>query len=408
MDKENLDKLINDIIIKWDITLKNNNKKYDFAELTLASGLPGIILLLSELEDVSDRKKISEKIDEYLEYIVSKIGTFGLFTASLYSGASGIALIIYHLRNTMPKYSNLIESLNKYIDYYVREKISKIDLEEITPPDYDVIEGLAGVLSYLFMVDNGKYDELKNLIVDFLSNLVSDRNNLIIYVKSENQMSEAESDMYPLGCLNLGFAHGLAGIGSILAYAQAKGFSSRLSRIAIKNIVSIYEEFELTEEGEYLWKDGIVIDELREGKNLREASFIRDAWCYGSPGISLFYLYAGLIENNDYLINKSEKILQSAMKRRLGVSSEMICHGNSGLIQICLLFETLLGTSSFDFYIKDFKNEFEIFYQEYKESGDTGFLEGVSGSLLTYLDVNGVENYTYWHRALLIFDDFLQ
>ena len=27
MDKENLDKLINDIIIKWDITLKNNNKK---------------------------------------------------------------------------------------------------------------------------------------------------------------------------------------------------------------------------------------------------------------------------------------------------------------------------------------------------------------------------------------------
>lgn len=62
MDKENLDKLINDIIIKWDITLKNNNKKYDFAELTLASGLPGIILLLSELEDVSDRKKYQKKL----------------------------------------------------------------------------------------------------------------------------------------------------------------------------------------------------------------------------------------------------------------------------------------------------------------------------------------------------------
>ena len=63
--------------------------------------------------------------------------------------------------------------------------------------------------------------------------------------------------------------------------------------------------------------------------------------------------------------------------------------------------------SSFDFYIEHFKNEFEIFYQEYKESGDIGFLEGVSGSLLTYLDVSGAENYTYWHRALLILDDFL-
>ncbi len=58
---------------------------------------------------------------------------------------------------------------------------------------------------------------------------------------------------------------------------------------------------------QFLWKDGLVADELKKEKVIREASFIRDAWCYGGPGISLLYLYGGLALDNDYFVDKAEK-----------------------------------------------------------------------------------------------------
>ncbi len=42
------------------------------------------------------------------------------------------------------------------------------------------------------------------------------------YVTSQNQMSESESVLFPKGCLNLGVAHGLAGVGIALAYTMIK------------------------------------------------------------------------------------------------------------------------------------------------------------------------------------------
>ncbi len=50
-------------------------------------------------------------------------------------------------------------------------------------------------------------------------------------------MSQSESEMYPLGCLNMGLAHGLAGVGCILAYAHIKGYSNEASLSALQKII---------------------------------------------------------------------------------------------------------------------------------------------------------------------------
>lgn len=226
------------------------------------------------------------------------------------------------------------------------------------------------------IIEGNDYIELKMSIVDFLSNLITKDEMLSsFYIKPENLMSEPERKMYPSVCLNMGLAHGLAGVGSVLAYAYSK--------------------------------DGIIIDELRDKKILYEPNFIRDAWCYGSPGISLLYLYTGLALNDEYLILKSKNILEKSVKRKLGLDSYMLCHGYSGIIEICLLFKRLLGTKIFDFYIKEFQNNAKTILEQYDDRYGSGFLEGISGCLMTLLDSECSKNSTYWRYSLFLFDDFL-
>lgn len=409
MNKKNIKRNVEKIIAQWDERTRKNKENFDFGELTLSTGLPGIILMLAELKNKDNSKIYQKKIDNYIEYIVSKLSTYGLLTGSLYSGAAGIALSILHLREDDEKYKNLLDSLNRYIEYFVREKIEGFNLENITPPDYDVIEGLSGILSYLLLINDEQYDDLKILIINFLSNLTKENKGLIsLYIKSENQMSQSESEMYPLGCLNMGLAHGLAGVGCILAYAHIKGYSNEASLSALQKIIFIYEKFELKRKNQFLWKDGLVADELKKEKIIREASFIRDAWCYGGPGISLLYLYGGLALDNDYFVDKAEKILESAMQRKLGIDSYMICHGYSGLIEICSLFKRLLNTKKFDSYIEEFNVNSEQILEEYGDESGTGFLEGISGCILVLSKFEYSINFTYWRQALLLFDDFLK
>ncbi len=409
MNKKNIKRNVEKIIAQWDERTRKNKENFDFGELTLSTGLPGIILMLAELKNKDNSKIYQKKIDNYIEYIVSKLSTYGLLTGSLYSGAAGIALSILHLREDDEKYKNLLDSLNRYIEYFVIEKIEGFNLENITPPDYDVIEGLSGILSYLLLINDEQYDDLKILIINFLSNLTKENKGLIsLYIKSENQMSQSESEMYPLGCLNMGLAHGLAGAGCILAYAHIKGYSNEASLSALQKIIFIYEKFELERKNQFLWKDGLVADELKKEKVIREASFIRDAWCYGGPGISLLYLYGGLALDNDYFVDKAEKILESAMQRKLGIDSYMICHGYSGLIEICSLFKRLLNTKKFDSYIEEFNVNSEQILEEYGDESGTGFLEGISGCILVLSKFEYSINFTYWRQALLLFDDFLK
>lgn len=409
MNKKNIKRNVEKIIAQWDERTRKNKENFDFGELTLSTGLPGIILMLAELKNKDNSKVYQKKIDNYIEYIVSKLSTYGLLTGSLYSGAAGIALSILHLREDDEKYKNLLDSLNRYIEYFVIEKIEGFNLENITPPDYDVIEGLSGILSYLLLINDEQYDDLKILIINFLSNLTKENKGLIsLYIKSENQMSQSESEMYPLGCLNMGLAHGLAGAGCILAYAHIKGYSNEASLSALQKIIFIYEKFELERKNQFLWKDGLVADELKKEKVIREASFIRDAWCYGGPGISLLYLYGGLALDNDYFVDKAEKILESAMQRKLGIDSYMICHGYSGLIEICSLFKRLLNTKKFDSYIEEFNVNSEQILEEYGDESGTGFLEGISGCILVLSKFEYSINFTYWRQALLLFDDFLK
>lgn len=389
---------INDIIAKWDKRIEGTDKNLVFENLTFSSGLPGVILLLLE----NDREKNRQKAEEYIDYMVGIMSEKGILTDSLYSGAAGIGLSILPLVGNDNKYRLLQNSINEYIDYSVGQRVINFEKNNVTPLDYDVIEGISGVLVYLLSIDDSNLDYLITKIVNFLLEVMEDdREYIPFYVKSENQLSKEESKIYPRGCLNMGVAHGIAGIGIVLAYSIRKGYGGRRARIVLRKIISLYEKFELTDNLGKMWKDGIEEAEYKKQKILFPPKHLRDAWCYGSPGISLLYLYAGIVENSKYLKDKAKFILLEAVQRRLGVDTWMLCHGEQGLIEICSLFKKLLKVDLFDKYIKGYSSNSLSLKNE-----PPTFLEGSVGIILSILHLEYGKNNTDWRHALLLFEDF--
>ncbi|HEL1089788.1 TPA: lanthionine synthetase C family protein, partial [Streptococcus equi subsp. zooepidemicus] len=294
-------------------------------------------------------------------------------------------------------------------------------IKEISPTDYDIIEGVSGVLVYLLAQGKGINDYVIDKIIDFLAGLSLKNSTLTgFYVESNNQMSETESKLYPLGCLNFGLAHGIAGVGAMLSYSKLKGYFNERSIAAIKNIITLYEKHELEN---YMWKEGLSDIELKKSdKSDLHYEFIRDAWCYGSPGISLLYLYSSLALEDKKFKSKACNILKASIMRSNSLEQSILCHGFSGAIEICLLFKKIYKTDDFDDCIRflkeklisDFREDMTYGFnttaefESIRTKDNLGFLDGIIGILLTMIELNNLKVTTNWKRALLLFDDVIE
>lgn len=392
---------INDLLIKYKQSIKNCLTDFNFEEMTLSNGIPGLLLLLNEFNITYQTQQYQKDIRLLIKYLFQKLSKYGLITQSLYSGAVGIAVALSEISQQTDEYKNLLNSLDEYITYCTNEMIDNFDWETVTPPNYDVIEGLSGVLIYFITFKSEGNKVLINRIINFLTELISNDNNGIIkmYISVGHQMSEPEEHIYPDGCLNLGLAHGLAGIISVLTYANSKGYDfARLDKI--EDAIEIYEKFQLNDS--LVWKDGLTKDEYLSGHIKVKSNFIRDAWCYGRPGIALAYLYYGIVSKKQYFIEKSENILINSLDCLLCVDSTMICHGISGILLTAMHFKRVLSTNKLNSYIDDLK--LRLSTNPKNNIMNDGFLEGTIGVILTLMKTNRRSS-TRWEAVLLLFND---
>ncbi|QMS95782.1 lanthionine synthetase C family protein [Streptococcus equinus] len=416
-EREIIINLSEQLISDFDKKLVVNKDRFEL--MTLSSGLPGMIFLCSELYELTKDEYYFSKIDSYIIFMVNQLKSQGVFSDSLFSGAAGIGICLLHLINYNSNYQNLINSLNNFIDYYTSKKIDEINVSSISPTDYDIIEGISGVLIYLLQLPDDCLKDLKLSIVNFLSDLVLINPQYTgFYVESVNQMSDTESKFYPDGSLNFGVAHGLAGVGVALCYAKLRGVFTGKSIMSIQRLVTFYEKYELPN---HMWKEGLDRNELLlESVPNFVNEFIRDAWCYGSPGISLFYLYSGIVLEDSELIEKACRILKTAVKRGNGLEQSILCHGYAGLVEICFTFRNVLKNNKFDKEIEILYSQLLAGYDKRRRLGfDTstefeglrceeniGFLDGIIGILLTMLHLNSLNVFSNWQSAMLLFDDF--
>jgi hypothetical protein len=243
---------------------------------------------------------------------------------SLYSGFSGIAWTMEHLRG------RLFEDGGDEED----DPVQEIDEALLAPlsrspwtGEYDLIGGLAGLGVYaLERLPRPSAAALLEQIVDRLAELAETMDDGTAWFTPVERLPEWQREIHPRGVYNLGVAHGLPGVLPILAGACAAGVAVERARPLLDSSVrwllarrhgpEVSSCFGTT----YVpWED---------------PAPSRLAWCYGDPGIAAAFLAtARAVGEPEWERQAIEIAIAAATRDESGamVRDTGLCHGAGGL-----------------------------------------------------------------------------
>lgn len=426
-DPENL-RCFEGVTMKWEKT-------------SLSHGLPGICLLYGKLMECYPEEEQWEKAaNRYLGMVVEEVNQNGVQDISLFSGLSGIGLGAAGVSRDFTNYKKLLSAVNAGVLKGLPFYIQNIHSTEGTHSSlYDVMAGLTGVLSYLYVFKENQecYQGLlagidalirltenivlkKNLIKDSADGKTVNDDIEIYgwYIAGKNQFSQFERKLYPNGNFNTSLSHGIAGPLTFLSEMMSRGICRSGQKEAVQRIVDFYAAYRMREENRDIWKGQITFEEIRDKKPNSRNLVRRDAWCYGSPGISYSLIRAGLALNDKTLTDYGLENLKATIPDIRGIFSPTFCHGYAGIYQILNAVEALMSKQIFSEEKAFLKEKILSFYEPgriygfpnievdretgvFRHDTSTGLLEGAAGIALSLMEGEHPGN-NVWKRAFLL------
>lgn len=402
------------------------NTAIGWDKVSLSHGLPGICLLYGKLMETYPNEDRWEKAaNRYLGLVVDEINQKGIRDISMFSGLSGIGLAAFSVSKELQDYQKLIAAINAGVLQMLPFLTQNINSRKGTHASlYDVMAGLTGVLSYLylFLNDTKCYEGLLTG-VDALIELTR---TIVIegvevpgwYICAENQFSQLEKELYAQGGFNTSLSHGIAGPLAILAEMMCQGICRKDQKEAIQRIVDFYFSYRIVENNREIWKGQIEFEEVRKKSPNTKNLVKRDAWCYGSFGICYALIRAGIALKDKKLVEYGIRNVKQAIPDIQGIFSPTFCHGYAGIYQVLHSIETLASEEVFAEEKSRIKEKILDFYEpkylygfyniEYDhEKGDfrpyesVGFLEGAAGVALSLFEGEHPGK-SVWKRAFLL------
>lgn len=404
-------------------------KKEDF--LFDLGGYTSLITLYSTLSRVYASSEWDSLLHYYISNVVKILENQGLTSLALIGGLAGACSAISLAGQEKNRYEKLQNSLsglliNSTKDYYLKPLQENISCNRPSHCNfYDVISGVAGIGNYL--LGHVEKKGFLELLKDILATLVSFCSSLVIhgqtvpgwYRHADDEFLPQDRSKFPKGNFNLGFAHGIPGVLAFLSLSLSKGIVVDKQKETIVRVANwIWDKHAIKEKGIF-WGDRISFEEETTGIR-EERLFVRDAWCYGTPGVSRALFLAGLALDDTQIKNQAIEALKNVFCRsreewRLpGLS---FCHGISGLLTLtCKMYqETALPL--FKVKLQELKNailtshnpqwELGFFPENISDipeplrSEKIGMLEGISGILLPLLLCDFAKEDT-WMRFFVI------
>lgn len=389
-----------------------------WSDLSLGGGYPGVILLLAELDRLYPNEKWDAAVHAYVLKIKESIETKGISSPSMYGGLAGVCFALQLASRGESRYKRLISTLNVHLLQEVR-RCYMIPLQENlrnrqpSPMSlYDAIQGLSGIGVYY--LNNLPLPSFRSDLEEILRLLIALTQPLEVegrlvpgwYVASHDLFLEEDRKRYTKGNFNLGLAHGVPGILAFLSIASLRGVLVEGQNEAVEYIAAWLQSHCSQYNDAYFWRTVISFEEETNRTNTVHSFSGRDAWCYGTPGVSSALFLAGKALQNEqiktFALNSFLSVFTRTRKEWF-LPGPTFCHGFSGLLLIT--HEIARGTSSvflekqvkmlaqdlLQFYSAShpfgFK-EFELSKSgKYAQIDQAGLLEGASGVLLTLLSL---------------------
>ncbi|MCR5835334.1 MAG: lanthionine synthetase C family protein [Lachnospiraceae bacterium] len=383
-----------------------------YGEPTLSHGLPAICMLYSELYYQNPDEGWDFKAHEYLKMLQKNMENGEVSDLSMFSGYAGIGLTVNCLSKNGERYSKLKQHINNMIrdnmDDYLKELYGS---EYSFMRDYDVISGLSGILSYTIL-ESDLADVNKSIgeYLVFRCKSIQYKNIKIhgLYIPKDNQFLEQDRENYPEGNYNLGLSHGIPGVLIALCMLKKHKYKIEFLDEAIESCATLLYKYISKEEKR--WIGFLSMEDYLEGEV--NDSRTRDAWCYGSPGVSYALCVAGKLLQNEEYCNLAIAVMKNMIGNIKGLFSPSFCHGYIGVAYIYWRLYEITGMSDFKEYAEILSDKVWEFYSEEHPFGfedieaesvtqQVGLLSGVSGIMLPLLAMEGYRN-TNWSNAFML------
>ncbi|HEU4534646.1 MAG TPA: lanthionine synthetase C family protein [Polyangiaceae bacterium] len=285
---------------------------------SLFTGTAGLAVFHAEAAalGVGDAAAHAERAGRLLEQSVESAGG-ALRGWSLCAGLAGLAWALQTLDANIGDVDRDLDA----VDEVLFEQVSKGALG----PEFDLLYGIAGIGLYAASRPGSAGTALAGAVVDALAQNAQPQPVGLTWATPYALLPEEFRKFHVDGELDLGMAHGCAGVVVVLASILRAGLvpgAATLLEQAVAWLLS--QRLEPGAGGRF---PGQV------GPGLRPRA-VRNAWCIGDPGVGWALLYAGRAASNEAWEAEGRATLRRAAERPRadwGVVDAGVCHGAAGL-----------------------------------------------------------------------------
>jgi hypothetical protein len=339
-------------------------------DASLAGGLAGAALLHAYWALAFDEPEAGSEAATLLERSLEGVETLGE-DPSLFTGLIGVGWILEHLAD------DLLDLGGEDPNADLEDQLARALEDELWQGHFDLVSGLAGMGVYAMQrTSGGRRSRTIELVVKRLLERADPRTGGAAWHTSlEWILLDDVRARFPEGYYNLGVSHGLAGVVSVLAQAEAAGVTE--AGEAVRRSAGWLLDHRLADRSA-----GVFPSYVFPGVEPRPS---RTAWCYGDPGVSAALLLASRLLGSDAWAEAALAAARPAALRPSGkvvVDDASLCHGAAGLAH---LFNRLFHATGEPVFEDSSRRWLRATLSLVKEMDRPWFLEGLTGPGLVLL-----------------------
>ncbi len=402
----------------------------EWADLSPASGYPGLLLLFSTLHRNGLLEKGDEIAHQYVIKIKEAIEKDFYPHYSLFGGVCGISFAIQQASMDGKRYQPMLNTLHQFLIKGVRKEFLEpfeALIRSGTPiPSsfYDCISGISGIGRYT--LENTSNPELLELSCDITKMLIRLTQNINIdgkfvpgwYLPPQDLLNWQIVSTHTKGNFNLGVAHGIPGVLSLLSAASLKGINVEGQKEAIVSLSTWIRNRSFYDNSTIRWSHSISWEEEMQKKPNGKAKS-QDGWCYGAPGVARTLFLAGKALKDDELKTFSAEAYRGIFKRKPDewqLPGPALCHGVAGLLLITNEMAKEKECADLKHHVEDLRKNVLSFYDPKSPYGfqdsepckngnrvwinKAGYLNGTTGILLSMLTLSDPN--PNWHLPFMM------
>ena len=332
-------------------------------------------------------------------------------SASLFYGAPAVAFVLH--TGAHPAYAPMLGALDEHVNDLTALKLAaayqRIGRGELTrPAEYDVISGLTGLGLYHLVrhgpAGSGMTAAVLGYLVALAEPVCKDGDSLPGWWSGTGPAGVPDP-AWPGGHLNLGMAHGIAGILALLSGAMRAGIQVDGLAGAVSELCTAFDRYRQGSSACPWWPAMITSGEHKRGRadSGRQG---RPSWCYGTPGQARAQQLAGLALGDRERMRAAEHALAGCVldQQVTGLLTDAsLCHGWAGLVQaLWRAAGDALDPGPLRAALREARRGMEDHLARAGPPACSGLLEGTSGIQLAQNDLPRAGEPPAWDACLLL------